>query len=74
MPGKKSKFDLVDDRQINIHEKYEIEYRTKQYGCTKKQLLDAIKAVGAMANKVEKYLKDKSVEQVNSSNDKTSLN
>lgn len=73
MPGKKSKFDLVDDRQINIHEKYEIEYRTKQYGCTKEQLLNAIKVVGRMANQVEKYLKDKPAEQVNSKNDKTSL-
>ena len=73
MPGKKKKFELVEDRQINIHEKYEIEYRTKQYKCTKGQLLDAIDAVGAMANQVEKYLKDKSAEQINSSDDEPSL-
>lgn len=73
MPGKKKKFELVEDRQINIHDKDEIEYRTKQYGCTKGQLLDAVNAVGAMANQVEKYLKDKSAEQINSSNDEPSL-
>lgn len=63
MPGKKKKFESIEDRQINIHEKFEVEYRTKQYNCTKKQLLEAIKVVGTMANEVEAYLKDKSKEQ-----------
>lgn len=58
MPGKKIKAQCVDDRQINIHERYEVEYRTKQYGCTEKQLLDAIGTVGTMASEVEKYLKN----------------
>lgn len=73
MPGKKKKFELVEDRQINIHDKDEIEYRTKQYGCTKEQLLDTINAVGAMANQVQKYLKDKLAEQINNSDDEPSL-
>lgn len=59
MPNRKNKFGPVDDRQINIHERYEIEYRTKQYGCTKRQLLEAIEKVGTMANEVERYLKNK---------------
>ena len=73
MPSKKKKFELVEDRQINIRDKDEIEYRTKQYGCTQSQLLKAINVVGAMANQVEKYLKDKSAEQTNSSDDEPNL-
>lgn len=73
MPGKKKKFESVEDRQINIHEKFEVEYRTKQYRCTKKQLLDAIKVVGTMASDVEDYLKSKLEEQVDSSSGRPSL-
>ncbi len=70
MAGRKRKFESIEDRQINIHEKFEVEYRTKQYGCTKKQLLDAIKVVGTMASEVENYLKSGLEEQIDSSSDK----
>lgn len=73
MPGKKKKFESVEDRQINIHEKFEVEYRTKQYNCTKRQLLKAIKVVGTMANEVEAYLKSTSKEQASNSSSRPNL-
>ena len=47
----------TDDKRINIHEDYEVAYWTKKFGCTKEQLIAAVKAVGVMAADVEKYLK-----------------
>ncbi len=46
-----------DRERINIHEPYEVQYRTRQYGCTESDLRQAVAAVGVMARDVENYLK-----------------
>ena len=46
-----------DSKTINLGEEYEIAYWTKELGVTKKQLSDAISAVGKSAEAVRKHLK-----------------
>lgn len=46
-----------DASKINIHEEWEVRYWTKHFGCTREQLVAAVKAVGTGARAVEQYLK-----------------
>lgn len=48
-----------DASKVNIHEEWEVKYWTKKFGCTKAQLVTAVKAVGVSAAAVEKHLKGK---------------
>jgi len=50
----------ADRSQINVNEPSEVQYRRRQFGCTEQQLRQAVAAVGASANKVSQYLKNKS--------------
>ena len=50
----------ADHSQVNVNEPSEVKYRCKQYGCTEQQLRQAVAAVGASADKVSQYLKNKS--------------
>jgi hypothetical protein len=59
MPDDKSKKGPQDASRVNVNESYEVEYWTKKFGVTEKQLRDAVKAIGTSAGAVEKYLKDK---------------
>lgn len=45
-----------DPTKINIHEKWEVEYWTKKWGITEKQLKDAVAAVGVSTVKVAAHL------------------
>lgn len=45
-----------DDIQINIHQPYEVAFWKKKFGCTKRDLLKAVDAVGTNAVKVQKEL------------------
>ncbi len=47
----------ADDIRINVRQKWEVAYWRRKFGCTKKQLLAAVKAVGPIAAKVQRYLK-----------------
>jgi len=50
----------ADRSRVNVDEPAEVNYRRKQYGCTEQQLRQAVAAVGASADKVSQYLKNKS--------------
>jgi hypothetical protein len=50
----------ADHSRINIDEPSEVQYRRRQFGCTEQQLRHAVAAVGASADKVSQYLKNKS--------------
>jgi hypothetical protein len=50
----------ADRSQVNVNEPSEVRYRCKQFGCTEQQLRQAVAAVGASADKVSRYLKNKS--------------
>jgi hypothetical protein len=45
-----------DLRQIVLTRSYEVRDWCKAFGCTKEELHDAVKAVGASAQKVREYL------------------
>lgn len=53
MPHNNTEAAPHDDGHVNIHEDYEIEYWTKQFGCTKEQLLRAVTKVGVSPLVVE---------------------
>jgi len=48
-----------DRDRINMKELYEVEAAKKKYRVSGQQLAGAVRAVGPMRAKVEKYLKDK---------------
>lgn len=48
-----------DRARINVNEDHEVRYWTEKYGCTAEQLRAAVKAVGVMADDVERQLKKK---------------
>ena len=50
----------ADHSRININEPSEVQYRRRQFGCTEQQLRQAVAAVGASADKVSQFLKNKS--------------
>ena len=51
---------LADRSRVNVDEPGEVKYRRKEYGCTERQLRQAVAAVGGSAAKVSQYLKRKS--------------
>lgn len=48
-----------DRDRINMKEPWEVEYNKKKYDVSGQQLAGAVRAVGPMRVKVEKYLKEK---------------
>ncbi|MDB4902193.1 MAG: hypothetical protein JWQ63_1474 [Mucilaginibacter sp.] len=46
-----------DRDRINIHENYEVEYWTKEFGIDREELKKAVDAAGTSAEAVRKYLK-----------------
>jgi hypothetical protein len=59
MSDDKSKRGPQDASRVDIHEDYEVEYWCHKFGCTRHQLVEAVRAVGTSAAAVEKYLKGK---------------
>lgn len=45
-----------DCSKISTTEDWEVKYWTKTLGCTKQELIDAVKVVGHSAEKVKEYL------------------
>jgi hypothetical protein len=56
MSDNKSKRGPADRTRINVHESYEVEYWTKELGCTKQQAIDCVKNVGVMVSDVRRCL------------------
>ncbi len=48
-----------DQKRINVHEPYEVEYWTKTLKVSKEELKDAVGAVGTSAGKVREFLAKK---------------
>ncbi len=57
MPDDLTKRRPQDASRINIHEPYEVRWWTHEFGCTERQLKEAVNEVGTSANAVRKYLK-----------------
>jgi hypothetical protein len=53
----KTKTGSPDSKLINVNENYEVEYWTKELGCSKEKLKEAVDAVGTSAAAVREYLK-----------------
>jgi len=51
----------MDRKLISLQEDYEVRYWTEALGVSKKELVDAVQAVGHSADKVRDYLKSRSV-------------
>lgn len=45
-----------DRSRINMHEKWEVEYWTRELGVTKEQLEQAVKTAGSSADAVRQHL------------------
>jgi Protein of unknown function (DUF3606) len=50
-----------DSRRVNIHEEHELNYWTKEFGVSKKELKKAVMEVGTSAEAIKKYLKESSI-------------
>jgi hypothetical protein len=57
VPDDKTKTRPQDAAKVNVHEKYELEYWTKEFGVTPDQLRAAVARVGTSARAVEQQLK-----------------
>ena len=49
----------MDRKLISLREDYEVRYWTQAFGVTKKELMDAVQAVGHSAGKVREYLESR---------------
>ena len=56
MPNDKTKTRPQDAFRVNVIEPHEVEYWCRRFGCTKQQLVDAVKKVGVMVDDVEREL------------------
>jgi hypothetical protein len=56
MPDNLEKRGPKDSKKINVNESWEVKYWCTKFGCTKTQLLAAVKAVGVSAAVVKKHL------------------
>lgn len=45
-----------DRSRINVHEKWELDYWTRQLGVSEQQLIEAVSAAGPSVNKVKQHL------------------
>ena len=57
MPDDLRRRGPADSARVNVRETWEVEYWTGKWGCTEAELKAAVQAVGAMAEKVEAYLR-----------------
>lgn len=56
MPDNLTKKRPQDSSRVNIHEPWEVNWWISKLGCTKSQLIAAVKAVGTSATAVKKHL------------------
>jgi hypothetical protein len=45
-----------DRSRINVHEKWELDYWTRQLGVSEQKLIEAVSAAGPSVNKVKEHL------------------
>ncbi|MGO4682655.1 DUF3606 domain-containing protein [Hyphomicrobium sp. 2TAF46] len=57
MADDRSKKGPQDRSRINLSERYEVDYWTKEFGISESKLEAAVKAVGSSAEAVREYLK-----------------
>ncbi|MBS0240303.1 MAG: DUF3606 domain-containing protein [Proteobacteria bacterium] len=57
MADDRSKKGPQDRSRINLSERYEVDYWTKEFGISEGKLEAAVKAVGSSAEAVREYLK-----------------
>lgn len=57
MADNKKKVGKDDDIRINVRQAWELAYWTRKFGCTRKELRAAVKAVGPMAVAVLRHLR-----------------
>jgi hypothetical protein len=50
----------ADPERVSVAEAWEVRYWCKQFGCTERQLREAVSTVGDAGAKVRVYLKNKS--------------
>jgi hypothetical protein len=55
----KKKRDYADKTRIDMNQSYQVAYWKERFGVTEQELSEAVRAAGAMARKVEAYLKSK---------------
>lgn len=48
----------ADRNRINVDDPSEVKFRRREYGCTERQLRQAVSAVGVSADKVRQYFKN----------------
>ena len=61
MPDDPKKTGPPDSRRVNIYEEHELNYWTKEFRVSKKELKKAVMEVGTSAEAVKKYLKESSI-------------
>ena len=55
----KKKLDYGDKTRIDMNQSYQVAYWKERFGVTEQKLSEAVRAAGALASKVETYLKSK---------------
>jgi hypothetical protein len=55
----KKKRDYGDTTRIDMNQSYQVAYWKERFGVTEQELSEAVRAAGALARKVEAYLKSK---------------
>lgn len=61
MPDNKNKKDYRDRGRIDPSDSNEVQFAAKTWGCTTKDVIDAIKYVGTSRKKVHAYLKKEGI-------------
>ena len=59
MPNYQENPIVPDFRRVNVHEEHELNYWTKEFGVSEKELRQAVMDVGTSAEAVKKYLEEK---------------
>jgi len=59
MPDLRENQIVPDLRRVNIHEEHELNYWTKEFGISERELKLAVMEVGTSAEAVKKYLEEK---------------
>jgi hypothetical protein len=60
MPNYQENPSVPDFRRVNIHEEHEVNYWTKEFWISEKELKRAVMEVGTSAEAVKKYFEKKS--------------
>ena len=59
MPNHRENLIVPDFRRVNIYEEHELNYWTKEFGISERELKLAVMEAGTSAEAVKKYLEEK---------------